>query len=113
MDGELIPSGLLMQEPVIRNFFENHLTVQFDHRMMAYFLTALIAWHIMRTVRADLPAPVKRSAVWLGAGLALQIVLGITALMLAVPMSLGAAHQLGAVLLLGLALWHLHLLRYN
>ena len=38
---------------------------------------------------------------------------GLTALMLAVPMSFGAAHQLGAVLLLGVALWHLHLLRYN
>ena len=113
MDGEFIPSGLLMQEPAIRNFFENHLTVQFDHRMMAYFLCGLIGWHIYRTLRADVAAPVKHSAMWLAGGLGLQIILGITALMLAVPMSFGAAHQLGAVLLLGLAIWHLHLLRYN
>lgn len=113
MDGDFIPSGLLMQEPVIRNFFENHLTVQFDHRMLAYALSGLIGWHIYTTLKGGAPAPVKRSAIWLGGGLALQILLGITALMLAVPMSLGAAHQLGAVLLLGLALWHLHLLRYN
>ena len=113
MDGDVIPSGLLMQEPTIRNFFENHLTVQFDHRMMAYFLIGLIGWHIYRIWHADVAAPVKRSALWLGGALGFQIFLGISALMLAVPMSLGAAHQLGAVLLLGLALWHLHLLRYN
>ena len=113
MDGEFIPSGLLMQEPIVSNFFENHLTVQFDHRMMAYFLTVLIGWHMYRTLQTDISPLVKRSVAVLGGVLGLQIVLGITALMLAVPMSFGAAHQLGAVLLLGVALWHLHLLRYN
>ena len=113
MDGAFIPSGLLMQEPVISNFFENHLTVQFDHRMMAYFLIALIGWHMYRTLQADVSPMVTRSVAMLAGALALQIALGITALMLAVPMSFGAAHQLGAVLLLGVALWHLHLLRYN
>ena len=113
MDGEVIPSGLLMQEPVISNFFENHLTVQFDHRMMAYFLILLIGWHVYRTLKTDISLSVKRSVAMLVGALALQIALGISALRLAVPMSLGAAHQLGAVLLLGTALWHLHLLRYN
>ena len=113
MDGEVIPSGLLMQDPVISNFFENHLTVQFDHRMMAYLLIGLIGWHMYRTLKTDISLSVKRSVAMLGGALALQIALGISALMLAVPMSLGAAHQLGAVLLLGTALWHLHLLRYN
>lgn len=113
MDGEFIPSGLLMQEPAIRNFFENHLTVQFDHRMMAYFLIALIGWHIYRTMQGGVSEQVKLSVYLLGGALGLQIVLGISALMLAVPMSFGAAHQLGAVALLGVALWHLHLLRYN
>ena len=113
MDGDIIPSGLLMQEPAMRNLFENHLTVQFDHRMVAYFLTGLIAWHIYRILQGSSSAAAKNAALWLGGALGLQVVLGISALMLAVPMSLGAAHQLGAVLVLGIAVWHLHLLRYN
>lgn len=113
MDGDLIPSGLLMQEPPIRNFFENHLTVQFDHRMLAYVLTAFVAWHVYRLAKSDAAAAVKRSAYWLGGAVALQIILGIWALVLVVPMHLAAAHQLGAVLVLGLAVRHLHLLRYK
>ncbi|MDG1691084.1 MAG: COX15/CtaA family protein, partial [Alphaproteobacteria bacterium] len=38
MDGEFIPSGLFDMQPFWLNFFESHLTVQFDHRMVAYAL---------------------------------------------------------------------------
>lgn len=113
MDGDVIPSGLLMQEPPIRNFFENHLTVQFDHRLLAYILTAFVAWHVYKMVKSEAAAAVKHSAYWLGGGVALQIILGIWALIMVVPMHLAAAHQLGAVLVLGLAVRHLHLLRYK
>jgi cytochrome c oxidase assembly protein subunit 15 len=41
----------------------------------------------------------------------LQLALGISALLLAVPVWLGALHQGGALLLLGLGLWALHQLR--
>ncbi len=118
MDGDFIPSGLFAQQPFWLNFFENHLTVQFDHRMIAYALSGLIGWHIYRVLRAkpdeikgDAAAlSAKLSAKWLGGALALQIVLGISALMLAVPIWLGAAHQLGAVALLAIAVTHLHIL---
>ena len=86
MDGDLIPSGLLMQDPAWRNFFENHLTVQFDHRMAAYAVTALIFWHVFRMMRAHAGGPVRRSAHVLGALVVVQVVLGIAALMWAVPM---------------------------
>lgn len=110
MDGELIPSGLFDMQPFWLNFFESHLTVQFDHRMVAYALTAFIGWHIYRVLKTERSAAVALSAKWLGGALALQIVLGISALMLAVPMALGAAHQLGAVALLAIAVIHLHIL---
>ncbi len=105
MDGAFIPSGLLLQEPAIRNFFENHLTVQFDHRMMAYALTVLIIWHAWRVKGA--------AALALGGGVVLQVGLGIATLLWASPLILAAAHQLGAVALLAIAVLHLHLLRYN
>jgi len=110
MDGDFIPSGLFDMDPFWLNFFESHLTVQFDHRMVAYALTALIGWHIYRVWRSGLGGAAALSAKWLGGVLLLQIVLGISALMLAVPISLGAAHQLGAVALLGIAVTHLHIL---
>ncbi|MGC6534576.1 MAG: COX15/CtaA family protein [Parvibaculales bacterium] len=111
MDGDLIPAGLLMQEPAWRNFFENHLTVQFDHRMAAYALAILVFWHVYR-MHKGADGRVQQSAYWLGGALSLQIVLGITALMWVVPIGLAAAHQIGAVLLLGVAVMHLHFLRY-
>src|SRR5215471_11455515 len=40
IDGALVPdsSRLLFETPLWRNFFENTLTAQFDHRMVAYVL---------------------------------------------------------------------------
>jgi len=46
IDGQLVPaaSQLFFAEPWWRNFFENPLTVQFDHRLVAYalWLTAIL-----------------------------------------------------------------------
>ena len=113
MDGEFIPSGLLAQQPAYLNFFENHLTVQFDHRVMAYFLVGLTFWHVWRVRRLAGDNRLRQSALWLGAGVAGQALLGIVALVLVLPMGLAAAHQLGAVLVLGLAVAHLHFLRHS
>ena len=43
IDGALIPAAarLWFEKPWWRNLFENTLTVQFDHRMMAYVLALL------------------------------------------------------------------------
>ena len=47
IDGSLIPSAanLFFDQPLWRNFFENTLTVQFDHRMVAYGLCVLALIH--------------------------------------------------------------------
>ena len=47
----------------------------------------------------------RRASHALLAALALQVTLGISTLLLAVPVALGAAHQAGAVLLLAVSLW--------
>src|SRR5690606_1268370 len=43
MEGQLIPSGLLAMQPFWANFFENVMTVQFNHRKLAYLITAYVA----------------------------------------------------------------------
>ena len=110
MDGDLIPPGLLDMTPVSANFFENYLTVQFDHRIGAYVLLILVFVHLYRQHKAG--AHTLPTARFLAAAVTGQAVLGITALMLAVPLFWGAVHQLGAVLVLALGITHLHLLRY-
>jgi cytochrome c oxidase assembly protein subunit 15 len=112
MDGEVLPSGLFDMSPMVTNLFESHLTVQFNHRLVAYLLTAAVIWHVYRLLRAQAPRPVLVSGALLVAAVLGQGVLGIITLMNAVPLPLGAAHQLGAVLVLGLAVTHLHYMRF-
>ncbi len=69
IDGALVPdaSRLFFDVPLWRNFFENTLTVQFDHRMLAYtiWIVALLhAFDVARTVRTG---PVVAGAVVLAA----------------------------------------------
>ncbi len=49
IDGALIPSAerLWFETPLWRNFFENALTVQFNHRMLAYLILLLALWQSM------------------------------------------------------------------
>jgi len=111
MDGELIPSGLFQLSPAYLNFFENITTVQFDHRIFAEALFVLVLALWWRGRRRQL-AP--RSALALNLLLAMvlvQVALGITTLLLVVPVSIAAIHQAGAVVVLSLTVWVVHELR--
>ena len=54
IDGALHPEAarLLLDAPLWRNFFENTLTVQFDHRMLAYAIWLCALSHAYRRRRA-------------------------------------------------------------
>ena len=53
IDGALVPSSerLWFETPLWRNFFENTLTVQFDHRMLAYAIWLLVVVHAIGEVQ--------------------------------------------------------------
>ncbi|AXS41641.1 COX15/CtaA family protein [Breoghania sp. L-A4] len=104
MDGELVPSGLLMLEPAWRNFFENITLVQFQHRIGAYVLFACALAHLI-DVRRRSPGHAKRA---MGAFMAVtsQAVLGIATLLLVVPFWFALAHQALAVAVLGMLVVH-------
>lgn len=105
MDGKVVPEGILLLEPVWRNPFENVATVQFDHRVLAIALVITIAWLASRAVKAGLQGRAL-VAVMLALVMALaQATLGITTLILVVPVPLGALHQAGALVLLALLTW--------
>ncbi|MEQ8378210.1 COX15/CtaA family protein [Parvibaculum sp.] len=104
MAGAFIPDGLLKMAPLWHNFFENHLTVQFQHRMAAYLLLALAAWHAWSARKSDGAGGAKL----LLAAVVAQAALGIWTVLWVVPIPLGAAHQAGAMIVFGIAVWHAH-----
>ena len=111
MNGHLVPPEIFMIEPWYLNFFNNMATVQFDHRLGAWLLAVLVPWTWLIARREALGDRARLAINLLLGMLALQIALGIATLLLVVPVPLAAAHQGGAVLLLGAALLANHALR--
>jgi cytochrome c oxidase assembly protein subunit 15 len=108
MDGRLVPPGLAILSPWYLNLFENVLTVQFNHRLLAYLVAAVALWHAASVARTAVDEPVRWAALALAIAVLAQIALGIWTLLAVVPLSLGLAHQAGAVAVFTLAVWHLH-----
>lgn len=106
-----LPPGMMALEPFWRNFFDNMATVQFDHRWLAIttFVIIIIYWFNAR--KADLPTRARPAVNALLHTAVLQVALGISTLLLAVPVILGAAHQGVALLLFTVALYLVHALR--
>ncbi|MFG1391292.1 COX15/CtaA family protein [Xanthobacter agilis] len=104
MDGALIPAPdqLGAMRPWWRNLFENALTVQFDHRMIAYALWAASLLHALDARRTH----GARGAWLLFAVVSAQAMLGIATLLLAVPLGVALAHQFGATVVLIAATLH-------
>jgi cytochrome c oxidase assembly protein subunit 15 len=107
IDGALIPSGarLFFDEPWWRNLFDNTLTVQFEHRMVAYALFALAILHAVDAVRSRAGDVAVNGALWLAAAITLQAALGIVTLLNQVPILLGLAHQAVAMSVVTLAIF--------
>jgi cytochrome c oxidase assembly protein subunit 15 len=101
MDGALIPNGLGAIDPWWLNLFENALTVQFVHRCIAYLIVLYAAVLIWRRYRAGGFAGVHGWLPRIGLLIALQVVLGISTLLAAVPISLALGHQALAFMLCG------------
>ena len=108
MNGQLVPDGIFRMEPLWRNFFENIATVQFDHRVLATTLFILIPVLWWQSRRVELSTRARLGMHLLLAVLGLQITLGISTLLLHVPISLASAHQGGALLLLTASLFVTH-----
>jgi len=105
MNGHVVPPEIFMLDPWWLNFFNNMATVQFNHRLLALLLALLVSWFWLRVGRTPLPTRAKLASHALLATLALQIALGISTLLLIVPIPLAAAHQATAVALYSCAIW--------
>ncbi len=108
IDGAFVPdaSRLFFSTPLWRNFFENILTVQFDHRMLAYAIFIVALLHVIDVARNVKEGPPRTGALVLFAAIVLQMALGITTLIWVVPLPLALAHQAMAMLVLTAATVH-------
>src|SRR5262245_28016443 len=106
MGGQLVPSDAF-QTPW--SPFEDPVTAQFIHRWLAVasVIAVLSLWWRSRSLRPAAARPFEL----LAAMAVIQAGLGISTLLLVVPIPLAAAHQAGAVMLWTLALWALHATR--
>ncbi len=111
MERHFVPAAYTRLQPFVRNWFENIVAVQFDHRLLAETtLTAVVALWIAGA-RAALPRPARLAQHALLAAVLLQFSLGVSTLLLVVPIPLAVCHQAGAVILLSAAILFRHTVR--
>jgi heme a synthase len=108
IDGALVPDlpRLFFEQPWWRNLFENTLTVQFNHRMMAYAIVALAALHVVDVARTAGAGRAFIGAVAVETMLILQAALGIVTLLYQAPLPLALGHQAVAMATLVVAVLH-------
>jgi cytochrome c oxidase assembly protein subunit 15 len=108
IDGSFIPnvSRLFFNSPWWRNFFENALTVQFDHRMMAYGVLGLTLIHLVNVVSAGGSRTARDGVLALTTAVTLQALLGIVTLLHQAPLALALMHQAMAMVVLTVAVIH-------
>ena len=108
IDGSFIPASdrLWFEMPWWRNLFENALTVQFNHRMMAYLLAVVVILHAIDVLRSVDHHDAIAGALTLVAVVGFQAAIGILALVNQVPIGLALTHQAMAVLVLTIAVLH-------
>ncbi len=108
MDGQLIPEGLGAMSPWYLNLFENAMTVQFDHRILAYviFLWSILQIWLVATRMGE--GKHLSTMAMLFILIIAQIGLGIWTLLAVVPLDLGLIHQGGALFVLLMSTSHLY-----
>jgi heme a synthase len=111
MNGSVVPADYLDLHPWWRNWFENVAAVQFNHRLLAMAVLAVVVALWLAGQRHALAARPRHALDALLAAALLQVSLGIATLLLVVPVPLAVAHQAGAVLLFTAALVARHALR--
>jgi cytochrome c oxidase assembly protein subunit 15 len=111
MGPTFVPEAVYAGTPAWLDAFEDVTTIQFNHRIFAYLLFVLIhvfGFVVYREVR---DSSTRLAVALLLAALWIQVSLGISTLLLHVPVPLAAAHQGGAVALLSAALFLSFLLK--
>lgn len=120
MGDDWIPSDIATFTPLWKNLFENTATVQFDHRMLAYSTLSAIGlmyWKAKTALSGAFWANIPRASRLAYSAVAAmgvaQVGLGISTLLMYVPIPLAATHQFGSLTLLTLITALAHSLNFS
>ena len=108
IDGYFWPplDQLTLLSPLWRNFLDNLLLVQFQHRMTAYVLLAFALAQVLYTSHVAAGSRAEKRTFAVAGLVAMQAAIGIVTLVLVVPLWAGLLHQAFAMLVLGMAVVH-------
>ena len=90
--------------------FENPVSAQFHHRLLATLTLVIIILYFINYV---LKNQINQRIIILSLAIICQFIIGIFTLLYSVPILLGVIHQFGGVLLFLSSLWLLHLPKFN
>ena len=108
MHGEWIPEGLFVLSPLYLNFFENMVLIQFDHRVLAISLASLLLVYVLVSKFHHFDTTTASSFNLIGLLVIVQVMLGISTLLMHVPVCLASFHQAGALFLFTALLFNIH-----
>ena len=105
MGDVFIPLDIWELKPKFINFFENPVTVQFEHRILGIITFTLILFIWLYARIKNLPLSVKRKVNILLLVVLIQVSLGIATLMSYVETTTALIHQSGALILYTVSIW--------
>lgn len=102
MGDDWVPKAVIngLQNTGISSLFEEVVSVQFVHRTFAYVVVLLVGYIWFLSRNENLDNLQRKSLNFMIFMVVLQFTLGVFTLLYLVPVSLGVAHQFGALLLL-------------
>ena len=92
----------------VTSAFEQVTTIHFNHRMLAYLTGAVLITAAVRGLLTTTDRRLKLASVLMLTAVCFQIVLGISAVLTHVDITIAAGHQSGAVVLLTAVLFWVH-----
>ena len=105
MGDRFIPLDILEIKPKYINFFENPVTVQFDHRILGLttFTLIILIWFYARLMNFNSNIKTKTNILLIV--VLIQVCLGITTLLSYVAIHAAIVHQLGSLVLFTISIW--------
>lgn len=105
MNGHFMPEEIFTMQPVWKDLVANPATIQFTHRLFAFFSLALGFYVFLSSRSHDVTPKIKHVSAIIAGALTLQVLLGVITLVLQVPVWLGVIHQMWASVVFGASFW--------
>ncbi len=105
------PPELWISEPLIINFFENIVTVQWMHRVVGTILALIVILIWVRSIQLKTDTATRMWSFSLFSIVLIQYLIGVFTLIYHVPVWLGVLHQAVAMILFGIVLGYFHHLK--